>query len=55
MAFGRNRKKLVDCSRFVYCFLYGMVWMCVCVCGNWCVSDLSLRKLITDTTANEEI
>ena len=32
-----------------------MVWMCVCACGNWYVSDLAVRKLITGTTANEEI
>ena len=31
-----------------------MVWMCVCACGSWYVSDLS-QKNITGSTANEEI
>ena len=29
--------------------------MCVCACDNWYVSDLSVRKLITGTRANEKI
>ena len=53
MALGCNRNKLVDC--FHLCTVSCMVCMCVCACGNWCVSDLSLRKLVTGTTANEEI
>ena len=29
--------------------------MCVCACDKCCVSDLSVRKLVTGTTGNEEI
>ena len=29
--------------------------MCVCASDSWYVSDLSVRKLITGTTGNEEI
>ena len=29
--------------------------MCVCACDNWYVCDLSGRKIVTGTTANEEV
>ena len=53
MALGRHRKKLVDCFLSVYCFFN--VWMCICACGNWYLSDRSVTKVIPDTTINEDI
>ena len=56
MALGRNRRKLADC--FLLCTVllvwYGCVYVPV-VTGTSYVSDLSVRKLITGTTANGEI